>query len=37
MLRTLPGYEPDIAKNREQAKQIMQNSVTGQTNGWLSP
>jgi peptide/nickel transport system substrate-binding protein len=24
MLRTLPGYDPDIAKNREQAKQIMQ-------------
>ena len=24
MLGTLPGYDPDIAKNREQAKQIMQ-------------
>jgi peptide/nickel transport system substrate-binding protein len=24
MLHTLPGYDPDIAKNREQAKQIMQ-------------
>src|ERR1700726_3025491 len=24
MLRALPGYDPDIAKNREQAKQIMQ-------------
>ena len=24
MLRTLPGYDPDTAKNREQAKQIMQ-------------
>jgi peptide/nickel transport system substrate-binding protein len=23
MLRTLPGYDPDIAKNREQAQQIM--------------
>ena len=24
MLRTLPGYDPDIGKNREQARQIMQ-------------
>jgi peptide/nickel transport system substrate-binding protein len=24
MLRTLPGYDPDIAKNREQARQIVQ-------------
>jgi peptide/nickel transport system substrate-binding protein len=24
MLRTLPGYDPDIAKNREQSRQIMQ-------------
>jgi peptide/nickel transport system substrate-binding protein len=23
MLRTLPGYDPDVAKNREQAQQIM--------------
>jgi peptide/nickel transport system substrate-binding protein len=24
MLRTLPGYDPDISKNREQARQIVQ-------------
>jgi peptide/nickel transport system substrate-binding protein len=36
MLRTLPGYDPDIAKNREQPSRLCKNSATGQTDGWPS-
>jgi hypothetical protein len=32
MLATLPGYDPDIAKNHAEARKIMENSVTGQTS-----
>jgi peptide/nickel transport system substrate-binding protein len=35
MLRSLPGYDPDITKNRAQAQQIMQKLGYGQTN--ISP
>jgi peptide/nickel transport system substrate-binding protein len=30
--RTLPGYDPDVANNRAQARDIMQNLVMGRTN-----
>ena len=37
MLRTLPGYDPDIAKNRAQARRSCKSSATGRTSGWRSP
>jgi hypothetical protein len=31
-LATLPGYDPDTAKNRAEARKIMKNLVTGQAS-----
>ena len=34
MLRTLPGYDPDVEKNRAQARSIMEASVTVRKTGY---
>ena len=33
MLKTLPGYDPDIAKNRAEARKIMEKLGYGPTTG----
>jgi peptide/nickel transport system substrate-binding protein len=37
MLQTLPGYDPDVAKNRAEARKIMEKLGYGRANGSLSP
>jgi peptide/nickel transport system substrate-binding protein len=34
VLQTLPGYDPDVAKNRAEARKIMEGSVMDPINGW---
>src|SRR6516225_2934398 len=34
LLQTLPGYDPDVQKNRSQARQIMQRLGYGPIDGW---
>jgi len=36
MLRTLPGYDPDIGKNRAEARKIMEKAGYGPQNSWSS-
>ena len=36
MLKSLPGYDPDVQKNRTEARAIMENSATGRETGSTS-
>jgi len=36
LLKTLPGYDPDVQKNRTQARQIMEGLATAPIGGFRS-